>query len=258
MPDERLTVRQALGTRAGPLTVFFRDDDAGWADERLQTLCSVFGAANVPLDLAVIPAAITGRTERILNQYCAESPGLFHLHQHGFSHENHQSAGRKCEFGSARSLALQQADIFRGQCRLRRCFDDRIEPIFTPPWNRCTQQTVAALEAEGLSVLSRDIGATALRTQRLFEIPVSVDWFRKHNGRRLSADAWEHYAARSFARLDAVGVMLHHEIMDANEIGKLNAFLRELRSTGLVVFKSIMEIYRSAKLTPGLDTMEVH
>jgi hypothetical protein len=38
--------------------VFFRDDDAGWADARLLALCDLFGALELPLDLAVIPAAL--------------------------------------------------------------------------------------------------------------------------------------------------------------------------------------------------------
>lgn len=31
-----------------------------------------------------------------------------------------------------------------------------VEPIFTPPWNRCTEQTAAALANLGFQVLSRD------------------------------------------------------------------------------------------------------
>ena len=52
-------VRQALDE--GPCTAFFRDDDAGWGDERLWVLLDLFDRRSLPVDLAVIPAELHPR-----------------------------------------------------------------------------------------------------------------------------------------------------------------------------------------------------
>src|SRR6476661_3177300 len=51
----------SLDETAQPVDVFFRDDDAGWADERLLELVARFAERGLPLDLAVIPAELTPR-----------------------------------------------------------------------------------------------------------------------------------------------------------------------------------------------------
>ena len=38
-----------------------------------------------------------------------------------------------------------------------------VDPIFTPPWNRCTQATADCLAMLGYRVLSRDATASRLR-----------------------------------------------------------------------------------------------
>src|SRR5215216_1787878 len=80
---------------------FFRDDDAGWGDERLLALLDVFEARGTWVDLAVIPRALdAGLAPELLAR---ERVGL---HQHGLVHANHEPEGRrKCEFGPARSAS---------------------------------------------------------------------------------------------------------------------------------------------------------
>ena len=56
-------------------------------------------------------------------------------------------------------------------------FGDLIEPVFTPPWNRCTAVTAEVLADAGFAVLSRDSTATPLPDARVAEVPVTVDWF---------------------------------------------------------------------------------
>ena len=51
-------VSEILASRQAPLKVFFRDDDGGWADERLQELATDFIRQQLPLDVAVIPDAL--------------------------------------------------------------------------------------------------------------------------------------------------------------------------------------------------------
>src|SRR3954447_12154104 len=160
----------ALDDAAGPVEVFFRDDDAGWGDARLLRLADVFAFHGLPLDLAVIPAELTPRLAGELR----ERPGG--LHQHGYAHLNHQREGRKCEFGSDRSRAQQEADIAAGRERLTELLGDRLDAIFTPPWNRCTRDTAEALVALGFAALSREHRAEPLGL--LPEVPVHLDVVR--------------------------------------------------------------------------------
>ena len=58
--------------------------------------------------------------------------------------------GRKCEFGESRSRELQHADIAAGKELLSDLLGPITDPIFTPPWNRCTASTAALLTARRL------------------------------------------------------------------------------------------------------------
>ena len=140
-------VRQALDE--GPCTVFFRDDDAGWGDERLWALLDLFDRRSLPVDLAVIPAELHPTLTAELT--VRARAGQVHLHQHGFAHFNHEPTGRKCEFGPARSYEAQAADITHGAAILRGAFGELVHPVFTPPWNRCTAVTADVLADAGFA-----------------------------------------------------------------------------------------------------------
>jgi hypothetical protein len=185
--------------------VFFRDDDAGWADERLFALLDVFERRGVPLDVAAIPAALSPRVARELL-----ARGVA-VHQHGFAHVDHERAGRKCEFGPGRSREAQLRDLAAGRARLRDLLGDAVEPIFTPPWNRCTQQTADCLAELGFACLSRESRAAPL--DGIAELPVHVDWLKRDGlAERLRDDG-------------PVGIMLHHAVMDDADLRELDALL---------------------------------
>ncbi len=81
-------VHEALDRVPARVEIFFRDDDAGWRDDRLRSLIDLFARHELPLDLAVIPAELTPRLARELRARTAnERVGL---HQHGFAHRNHE------------------------------------------------------------------------------------------------------------------------------------------------------------------------
>ena len=74
-------VRAALDAAPAPVPVFFRDDDAGWEDDRLFALLDRFAVAGLPMDVAVIPAALHGE---LVDELGARArAGEVHLHQHG-------------------------------------------------------------------------------------------------------------------------------------------------------------------------------
>ena len=210
-------VGRGLDRAGAPVTVFFRDDDAGWADERLETLLDVFARHGAPIDLAVIPEALDAPLAARLRDRRAAAGGLVGLHQHGLSHRNHEVEGRKCEFGPSRPPGVQRADIEHGRRLLADLLGPDLDPIFTPPWNRCTPDTGAALAELGL-VLSRDATAAPLGIAALRELPIAIDWFAHRKGERIArAELGERIAERLGAP-GPVGIMLHHAVMEHEDM----------------------------------------
>jgi hypothetical protein len=208
--------RSALDAAAEPVRFFLRDDDAGWADRRLFALADLVAARGLPLDLAVIPTAVDRlAAAELVNRI--DGGADLGLHQHGFTHANHEPEGRKCEFGSARTRTDQRRDISAGRRALAERFGSRVDAIFTPPWNRCTRETGEVLAELGFEVLSRESRAEPLAVAGLRELPVAIDWFAKRKGKRLEPLELGELLARAIASPGPVGVMFHHAVMDASE-----------------------------------------
>jgi predicted deacetylase len=215
-------IQAALDKADAPTTWFFRDDDAGWADDHLLALLDRFETYAIPIDLAVIPGALQARLAANLRLRWQRT-GRLGLHQHGFSHINHETQGRKCEFGTGRLFEDQLNDLHTGQQRLQELLASLIDPIFTPPWNRCTQDTIKCLKQLGFRILSRDASATPLNTDGLLELPVSVDWCRKRNGQQWSELAQRISSATQQAH--PIGIMLHHAVMDQQDLRAIEDLL---------------------------------
>jgi|SRR5262245_63706 len=218
------SLRSVLDTAPSRATFFFRDDDAGWGDERLHTLLGLFERYALPLDLAVIPAALSGGLAARLATRLAAAPELLGVHQHGYSHCNHQAGGRKCEFGDARSRAEQRHDLAAGAAILRRSFGTWVDPIFTPPWNRCNAATVECLAELGFRAFSRDRGAAPLDRRGLSELPIDVDWCKAFADER-PLERLGRALAGAAAIGQPAGVMLHHAVMPDESLQPLSELL---------------------------------
>jgi peptidoglycan/xylan/chitin deacetylase (PgdA/CDA1 family) len=203
-------IEAALHAAPAPVEVFFRDDDAGWDDARLYALLDLFDRHALPVDLAVIPRAVSGGLARNLR-----ARGVA-LHQHGFAHVSHEREGRSCEFGASRRPADIRRDILAGRALLRDLFGDVPLPIFTPPWNRCSAATGAELERLGI-VLSRERRAPSLGVPGLAELSIDVDWGAKRRGVRLTRDAVAGRLVDAITGGGPVGILFHHAAMDADE-----------------------------------------
>lgn len=224
MSDWLDPVRTALDEAPDVVQFFFRDDDAGWDDEALWRLLDRCEANEVHIDLAVIPIELnTVRAEALCDR---AATSLVHLHQHGYRHVNHETEGRKYEFGPSRSHDQQLADIAQGRAMIGGLLHPYVEPIFTPPWNRCTDQTAAALANLGFQVLSRNRSAVPFGLADLAEVPVTVDWFAKTKGDPWTRQQVGAQIAQQIADGDGpVGVMLHHAITNVEHLALIDQLL---------------------------------
>lgn len=233
-------LRRSLDTARTPVTFFFRNDDVGWEDARLFSLLDLFSRYDIPIDLAVIPKAISQLSGKRLSRIAGVS-----IHQHGYGHINHEPTGRKCEFGDSRSRAQQLADITAGQQQLRELFGPGVQSIFTPPWNRCTAITAECLREAGFLALSRDVTAARFDLEELAEIPVTIDWFAKRKQVLLTPNEIGELLAVAAASAAPVGVMLHHAVMNDAERERLAHLLKLLSSHAQVRCVSMRELIPS-------------
>ena len=221
-------VGEALNNLAQPAHLFFRDDDCGWSDDRLLLLLDIFADFGIPVDLAAIPAALNPALAQKLSRRMAAHPERLRIHQHGYAHLNHEPEGKKCEFGPARDYLSQRADIQNGQRRLAELLGTAPDPIFTPPWNRCTAVTARCLADLGFQVLSRDSHAVPIECPGVCELPIAVDWFAQQKKVRLGRMEWGKLLATKLQSEASVGIMLHHAVMDAEEMQALAQLLSVL------------------------------
>lgn len=229
---------EAVLAHRQPLHLFLRDDDAGWGDEALRALLDTVLGCGAAIDLAVIPEALSAPQAAWLRRL----PASVGLHQHGHRHANHEPEGtRRSEFGPHRALAAQRADLIDGRARLADSLGERLDPWFTPPWNRCRPETPALLAELGFAGLSRDAGAPP--QQALPELPVHTDWTR--HWREGGEAAVLAHLARCYRQALAgqsddapqpvtLGLMLHHAVMDEAERRALAAGLRRWLADGPV------------------------
>lgn len=213
----------ALAAAPRPVPVFFRNDDAGWDDAALVRLLDVFAPSRTPIDLAVIPSE--ARPELVAELLRRREDGV-RVHQHGATHANHEAVGRKCEFGPSRTPAQRQADIVEGQRVLRARFGDALDPVFTPPWNRCEPDSGDHLAAAGIAVLSRDATAPALGHAQVREVRIDVDWFGKARGERWTREELGRRLAAAVAERGRLGVMLHHAVTSADDLAGIAELVR--------------------------------
>lgn len=224
MSDWLTPLRETLDTATRPVPFFFRDDDAGWDDVALDALLGVFERPGLPLDVAVIPAAMDAATVTLLRDRIDSGRGDIAVHQHGFAHVNHEPAGRKCEFGLSRPAPQQRRDIEQGRDLLVSQLPEAVS-IFTPPWNRCAPWTASVLRHLGFEVLSRDVSAGRAGLAWLAELPVTVDWFGKVAHVMVGNEGRGELLAKACRKDQPVGVMLHHAVMSAQDLTHVGELL---------------------------------
>lgn len=226
-------IETALERRQTPLDIFVRNDDGGWAQDELDLLLGLCADRQCPIDVAVIPAALDQPTAKWLHHWRIAFPGLG-LHQHGFSHSNHEQQGaRKCEFGPSRPTKLQAQDIAQGKQQLEDLLGE-IDPIFTPPWNRCVPGTLDVLCETGFALLSGDPATASIEPSQIAQLPITLDWERMRREGHLAESVSTQIVER-----DTIGLMLHHETMDSSARQELGAILDIIIASDKANFRSM-------------------
>lgn len=256
MNEPLATLHHALAQiEAQPRTInlFFRDDDVDEDEDSLHRLLEVFLHHDVPINLAVIPGLLSDSAIDLLRGLWSDLPERFDLNQHGWRHINHEREGRKCEFGPSRNFEEQLADIKRGKQVLEAAFGDGFSPVFVPPWNRCTADTLRALDHLGFQALSqiRNPQSAIHNPQSITghsfrELPVTLDLYNWKGGVRMKkAPELIDELVLQLLNLDTVGVMLHHKVMDDAAFYLLASLLGELRNSRVIRFHTFRSMLNS-------------
>ena len=229
--------------RGKTIHLFLRDDDIDSDESTLRTLCDITISHGIPLNLEVIPGRLTPETIRFLKNLKRIDPSLIGLDQHGWCHTNHEKEGRKCEFGISRSFEEQLKDISAGKATLEEALGERFFPAFTPPWNRMTEDTCRVLDELGFLVLSKDRGKHPVTGYRFREISTTLDLYQWQSGATMKApEAIAQALTIQFNELEAIGLLLHHKVMDEEAFSFLNALLKLLRAYPCVQFHTFQTL----------------
>jgi hypothetical protein len=215
----------ALANAPVPVEVFFRADDIAVPGRAFRRLLEIFAAHRFPLNLALVPAWLTDTRWRVLSRLAGGDPRRWCWHQHGWRHFNHESEGKKQEFGPARDLADIEADLTRGRRRLEMIAGADFYPVFTPPWNRCDARTLERLMVHGYRAVSRSAGSRPSAPPGLADISVNVDFHTRRE--RNPADGWRNLLGEVQAALKSgrCGLMIHHQRMNPAAFAFLDLFL---------------------------------
>ena len=213
---------------SGRVDVFFRADDVAVPGMQCARMMGLFVKYGAPLSLATVPAWLTSERWQYLNSFEKSNPSRWCWHQHGWRHVNHEAEGKKQEFGDTRSVLEIKQDIMRGKGRLEQLMAEAFYPVFTPPWNRCSANTLQILKDLGYAAVSRSPGRKPLSPGELPDFDINVDLHTRKE--RYSAAGWNNLM-REFEQAIAsgyCGIMIHHQMMNDAAFDFLELLLKAL------------------------------
>lgn len=214
--DKELAARidKATYCKNNKIKLFFRADDIGVPSKNFTAMAELFQSYNMPLLLAVVPCWLTAPRFTSLKRSTQNAPELFFWHQHGWAHKNHEAQGKKHEFGHSRPKSSVEHDITKGKERLTTILGEQLSPIFTPPWNRCTSETMDLLVKHGFKVLSRSKNANPLSPKKLPDLQINIDLHTRKETDQLTAFTHLIAEIQQGASDGYCGIMLHHQLMN--------------------------------------------
>jgi hypothetical protein len=130
---------------------WLRDDDATRPGAALDRLLKLTAKFEIPIALAIIPAATGQDLAASLAPHAHAVPII-----HGWAHRNHAGIGeKKQEFAPHRPLEDMRDELSRALGKMKSLYPERLVPMFVPPWNRIAPNVVDWLGKGGYSALSR-------------------------------------------------------------------------------------------------------
>ena len=215
--DIRTEIEQITASAAAqnpPVNIFFRADDIAVPSKRFHRLMELFLTYQTPLCLAVVPAWMTRLRWKAMRSYINRGSRLFCWHMHGYRHKNHEKTGKKQEFGPARPHRDLSSDLEKGDRRLSRILDTQLTRVFTPPWNRCSSETMLILQQMGYAGISRDHDARPGAPEGFPDFQIHVDLHtRKEKAVKTGWRKLFHELETGFSS-KRCGIMIHHMRMD--------------------------------------------
>lgn len=223
------TINEGYEKSNSPPVVFFRADDIGIPSGTFSQLIGSFKKHELPLCLATVPAWLTDDRLSQLYEITGKSKEQWFWHQHGYVHHNHEPTGKKQEFGPARSYDDISTRLEKGKIRLDHFLGSLNQPVFTPPWNRCSGETLQALQDLGFKGISRSRGARPHTPQSFPDFQVNVDL---HTRKETSPEQGFNNLLKEIDQGLAsgkCGIMLHHQRMNKRAVALLDTLLHCLK-----------------------------
>jgi len=214
MNDDRVMARlvdvlQKKASAAHAINFWLRDDDAVEPGDALDRLLQLTGTYQVPLTLAVIPAATGQALVKRLSTVSHVSVVV-----HGWSHANYAADDEKTqELGDHRPLDDVIAELRQGLKRLSDLHGPAFVPLLVPPWNRISTRVVGQLGALGYKAIStfgdeRPTAIVSINSQ----VDI-IDWKGTRGGRKATELALEIISHLERGRT-TIGILSHHLVHD--------------------------------------------
>jgi hypothetical protein len=219
---------------------WWRDDDAGRDDARLERLLDLAARRARPLAVAVVPEWLEPATVDRLRA----SPWATVI-QHGVAHTDHAGPDdKKIELGGTVDRARLAERLVAGRERLAAAFGAQFLAVLAPPWNNIATDVAARLPALGFVGLSCDPGPPGVVPLR--RVDVHVDAVAWHEGTR-SKDAAELDAELARARGEMgdgpVGLLTHHMVVSDAGWDDLDRVLRLGHDEPGIVWAEARELF---------------
>jgi hypothetical protein len=205
--------------------LFFRADDVGIPSHSFHQLILSFHKHNLPLCLATVPTWLTPKRLHELSMYMDSGSSQWCWHLHGWLHRNFEVSGKKQEFGPARNPGTISDILHKGRTRLETLLEENFHPVFTPPWNRCSQATLTSLVNLRFKAVSRSTGASPEAPSALPDFQVNVDL---HTRKEISPERGLENLMAELERGIAsgqCGIMIHHQRMNKHALHFLDLLL---------------------------------
>jgi len=192
------------------VTYWWRDDDAGRDDAKLERLLALAARRARPLAVAVVPDWLEPATVARLRG----SPWATVI-QHGVAHTDWGGpADKKIELGGTVDRGRLAEWLVAGRRRLEDAFGAQFVPALAPPWNNIATDVAVRLPELGFVGLSCDPGPPGVVPLKRVDVHVdAIAWHEDTRSKDAAELEAEVAAARAAVGAGPVGLLTHHLVI---------------------------------------------